>query len=247
MTAFRDDREALRAHVETLETELAQARRALDAHEGLEDEVGTLRTRVADLEAKLARALETPTAKAAREAEEKARVAKERAAQAAGAAPGRQQRAAVGVIAGFLTVGALGLFFALNDCGPPAWRARDAAPSLGVVHTADLREPLRFAGSVRGTASAPRSCAGYLPDVPQLVIEAASPTTLVIEASSDTDTVLLLLTSDGHVRCDDDSAGDFDPRITTNVPAGTHRVWVGTYEQGSASIEVTVGGLAATP
>jgi hypothetical protein len=46
------------------------------------------------------------------------------------------------------------------------------------------------------------------------------------------------------VRRDDESAGDFDPRITTNVPAGTHRVWVGSYERESASIELTVGGLA---
>lgn len=48
---------------------------------------------------------------------------------------------------------------------------------------------------------------------------------------SDTDTVLLINTSDGAWICDDDSDGDLDPRIVLNsAKSGIYDIWVGTID-----------------
>jgi hypothetical protein len=255
--AFRDDTEAQRAHVETLEQDLARAHRALEHHEALEGEAEQLRARVVELEAELAKALDTPAARAAREAEriakeraeaeaEAERIAKEQASSGVGS-PG-SQRGALAVLLGVLVAGAAGIAVALGDCLPEPWRAGDEPPTLGTVDLAALQQPATFQGTTEGTSSTPGSCPGYVPRAPHLALESPRPTTVVIEASSAEDTVLLVLASDGSFRCDDDSAGDLNPRVAANLPAGRSRVWVGTYESGEgAAFSLTVGGLVAPP
>ncbi|MBX7195413.1 MAG: hypothetical protein K1X94_25380 [Sandaracinaceae bacterium] len=238
---FRDDTEALRAHVETLEAELADARRELERARAVEDELVRLRARVSELEA----ILDTPEAKAARAKKESEQRSAE-VAQRAEAAKPVQRRAAIGVVMGFVAIGGIAVFLGLR-AAPAPWRASELAPTLGVLDVSSVQLPARFEGAVEVAEAAPRSCEGRLAEAPQLAIDTASPTTLVIEASSDTDTVLVLLDAEGTLRCDDDSAGDYNPRITTSVPRGRHRVWVGTYDSGDASFVLTVGGLAGPP
>lgn len=243
--SFRDDADALRAHVETVESELARARGELEAQREVAEEAVALRARVAELEAQLARLLETPEQKAARARAEQARAEAEEVARAAEAAPQRQRRVMVGVLSALMTIVGVAVFLVVNRA--PAWRASDAPPLLGVLDTAHASLPARFEGTTHGSVSAPSSCPGYLSEAPQLVIETPSAASLLIEASSDTDTVLVLYDAEGQLRCDDDGAGDFNPRITTNVPAGRHRLWLGTYDSGDASFVLTVGGIGGAP
>ena len=55
---------------------------------------------------------------------------------------------------------------------------------------------------------------------------------LRVEVASDDDTTLAIVTPDGQVWCDDDGAGNYDPRLAGQFPVGTYAVYVGTYQRG---------------
>lgn len=54
---------------------------------------------------------------------------------------------------------------------------------------------------------------------------------LRVDVSANADTTLAVVTPDGQVWCDDDSAGGTDPRLAGQFPAGTYAIYVGTYER----------------
>jgi hypothetical protein len=87
-------------------------------------------------------------------------------------------------------------------------------------------------GTVRPTREASaehESCTGRIegPPTAEVVVEGSLPW-LRIFAESETDTTLVLRTADGRVFCNDDSFGHH-PAIQTALPAGRHKVWVGSY------------------
>lgn len=79
-----------------------------------------------------------------------------------------------------------------------------------------------------------RGCSGYVPRQPHLVLRTAHGGAVTIETQSQQDNVMLLVTSDGQYVCDDDSGDGFNAAISRTVPAGEHRVWVGSYSNGQS-------------
>lgn len=85
------------------------------------------------------------------------------------------------------------------------------------------------------------NCTGYIatdqPDF-RLNYSRNSNTThpLVFTAQSNTDTTLLINDPNGNWYCDDDAAGNRNPRVTFNSPrTGQYNVWVGVYGSGSTA------------
>jgi hypothetical protein len=113
------------------------------------------------------------------------------------------------------------------------------------------RQPI---ASVTGTTEATLdarafggACVGFVGRAPAAVFDvpADMPALAVYaHASGDSpevrDTVLVLETSTGAVRCDDDSGGWPDPGIFAQLPPGRTRVWVGTYERDRAGTPFTL-------
>lgn len=85
----------------------------------------------------------------------------------------------------------------------------------------------------RGVAGA-ESCPGYVPRLPQVLLRTSAGAALTLETDSPEDNVLLLRLSDGTYVCDDDSGGDRNAAVSLVVPAGEHRVWVGSYSSGGS-------------
>ncbi|WP_340587710.1 hypothetical protein [Erythrobacter alti] len=75
------------------------------------------------------------------------------------------------------------------------------------------------------------NCAGFIatsPDVRLNFQPGSLP--LIISASSDEDTTLVINAPDGRWYCDDDAGGNLDPMVTFGSPqAGRYEIWVGTY------------------
>lgn len=99
----------------------------------------------------------------------------------------------------------------------------------------------RFGGNHDGIAGGPNDaasmrfpdyCRGWFSEEPShvLVVDRSRPVRIAI--SSQADTTLAIVTSDGNVWCDDDGAGGLNPRIEGQFPAGSYYVWVGTYRAG---------------
>ncbi|MDQ3034481.1 MAG: hypothetical protein M3Y87_18880 [Myxococcota bacterium] len=86
------------------------------------------------------------------------------------------------------------------------------------------------AGGPTDASSIDASCRGHLSIIPSHTLSVSSPMPMLrLMAHSDTDTTLVVRLSDGRVVCNDDGDG-FDPIVDlTNVPAGQHNVFVGTY------------------
>lgn len=61
---------------------------------------------------------------------------------------------------------------------------------------------------------------------------------LTISAVSEVDTTLVVNGPDGRWTCDDDSGGDFDPKVTFGSPrSGVYDIWVGTYQNGGGRVQ----------
>lgn len=83
-------------------------------------------------------------------------------------------------------------------------------------------------------------CAGWVASAPALVLTLDAPAEPVrFRVESRSDTVLVLERSDGHVLCSDDADG-LSPAIGTALPAGAHRVWVGTWDREDARARYTL-------
>lgn len=82
----------------------------------------------------------------------------------------------------------------------------------------------------------PDACPGWFDRNPQHTVVLTSDLPyLRVEAPSDGDATLAIVTPDGSVWCDDDSAGNLTPRLEGWFPAGVYQVYVGSYARGVAS------------
>lgn len=91
-------------------------------------------------------------------------------------------------------------------------------------------------------------CAGWIARAPALVLMLDAPTDPVrfrveprggAALGAALDTVLVIERGDGHLLCNDDADG-LAPAIATALPAGAHRVWVGTWDREGAGARYTL-------
>ncbi|MBN8614217.1 MAG: hypothetical protein J0L92_26700 [Deltaproteobacteria bacterium] len=240
--SFRDDADAMRARIDELERELE---RVVARSERIEAERDAQREKITELERELAVLKEDPkvaarmkeNARRTKEREEKERREREQAdakreTERETAAAKRRQSADftpwLKILGGVLGVGVLG-FVGYEVCAPPTWGGSHAAPSLGLVDLGTTPNPAPIQGTASGERSTPPGCSGSIPAAPQLVVRSAAPSVLSFAVQASGDTVLVVLSSDGSTYCDDDSGGSSNPALSSVLPAGEHRVWVGTY------------------
>ena len=114
----------------------------------------------------------------------------------------------------------------------------DEVGSDSIVLSADAgREPTTARGLTRGRVPSrrlglPDACPGFWSAEPQHYVTLAHGVPyLRMEVLADRDTTLAVVTPDGHVWCDDDSAGEQNPRLEGRFPAGTYAVYVGTFQR----------------
>lgn len=90
-------------------------------------------------------------------------------------------------------------------------------------------------GSVAASTLDP-GCAGWVSGTPDhLVVASADFPVLRVMARADTagdDITLVIQRPDGGYLCSDDDAEGLNPLIAAAFPAGTYKVWVGSYEEG---------------
>jgi hypothetical protein len=80
----------------------------------------------------------------------------------------------------------------------------------------------------------PSGCPGWFQSEPQhTLVLPYDMNYLRVEVPSDGDATIAIVTPDGNVWCDDDSAGNLTPRLEGMFPAGVYRVYVGNYQRGS--------------
>lgn len=87
------------------------------------------------------------------------------------------------------------------------------------------------ASGIQGTGL----CRGSIPRRPQFVLRAQQPMRVRLAVSAPIDSVMVVRRPDGTYVCDDDTAGDLDPLIETEVGAGDTRVWVGEFSDDGSS------------
>lgn len=134
--------------------------------------------------------------------------------------------------------------------------AAEAAPAPAPAQPASAQAPtvtlrpgfMPDPHTVQGTAGGPvdasslsAGCVGHVSSDPSHVLQAEGTfSRLRIMAHSGTDTTLVVQRPDGTYSCNDDGEG-LDPLVElTNAPAGTYRIWVGTWRP-DASAPYTVG------
>ncbi|MBO6936340.1 MAG: hypothetical protein JJ863_15320 [Deltaproteobacteria bacterium] len=78
----------------------------------------------------------------------------------------------------------------------------------------------------------PAACPGFWSGEPQHYVTLQQDMDyLRVEIAAHSDTTLAVVTPSGQVWCDDDSAGNQNPRLEGRFPAGTYAIYVGTYQQ----------------
>ena len=87
-------------------------------------------------------------------------------------------------------------------------------------------------GSMQASSFAGASCAGWVTRQPDhiLVMQSGS-SGMRVSATSSSDTTLIVQSPNGQYRCNDDTDGR-NPAISGAFPAGTYKIWVGSYAQG---------------
>ncbi len=89
------------------------------------------------------------------------------------------------------------------------------------------------AGGPIQAGSLSAGCNGWVSAAPSHTLTSTVPFgDLRIFARSATDTTLIVQRADGSFICNDDAEG-LDPMVTGPLPAGTTRIWVGSYMQSS--------------
>lgn len=240
---FRDDTEALRARVQVLEAELEDARDQLGRLAAVTEERDRLSDRVGELERELEKLRPKPKPKAKPEPAPRPRPP---SSSTRGKRPSWWLGGAI-----LAAVVILGITIALIQ-QPNLLTGGlddDVPPTIGMIDLARTPSPLPIRGDTRGAHGAPGDCRGHVPDAPQIVLRLARPTAVRIAPTSSTDIVLVVRTSEGDVFCDDDTDGS-NPVVSRVLPAGDHRLWVGTYaESGSATFElaITASEVSAMP
>lgn len=117
------------------------------------------------------------------------------------------------------------------------------APSAGdsnfgtvALATGFMPDPFMTNGTSGGQISAGSldgSCRGWIAPRPDHILQANTAFNyLRVEGGSGEDTTLVIRGPFG-LRCDDDSAGNRNPRVEGYFPPGRYEVWVGSYTQGT--------------
>lgn len=219
---FRDDTDALRARAGALETELDDAQERVAELEADHEEVEPLKERVAELERELGH---------------------KRARKRAGVLVALPRLVFGLLIAVVVAGGAIG-FGLMSELSVFETIELEGTPARGMVDLAEHPFPpgLRAAISTEhAVEEVVPGCRGYVPSDPLLVLRATEPRRVRLWAASDTDLVLFVHTESGAAFCDDDSGGGTNPMLEIELPAGDHRVWVGTYQSGThADFEMSV-------
>ncbi len=106
--------------------------------------------------------------------------------------------------------------------------------------TGFMPDPQTASGTSGGPTAANTldpNCNGYVtggtPD--HILVAQTAFSNLRVMARSDADTTLVIQKPDGSYVCNDDSSEGFNPLIAAEFPAGTYKIWVGSYEQGTNS------------
>ncbi len=217
---FRDETRALRARVGALEAELSSARDDLRAREADRRELAILRTRVAELEAELAKVAPKPPPKPD---------------------PTRGLRIAAAVGGVLLLAGIVALMADFAPASPEI----EGAPRRGVIDLDAESAPTPIVSEVTGAIPfmGPRGCTGFGQAEPLVVVRTRGQRRVRLWTDSSSDLTFFVVDADGRRHCDDDSGEGMNPRLTLDLPAGDHRVWVGTYtEDARASFTLHVDG-----
>lgn len=113
--------------------------------------------------------------------------------------------------------------------------AQASAQSAPVQLSAGLRQgPIRIAGTAGGPVDGSRlgpECRGHFPAQPQhqVVLSSALQFLQVFTNAAETADVTLAVVGPGGVRCDDDSGGQNQAKITGNFLPGTYNIFIGSY------------------
>jgi hypothetical protein len=211
--AFRDESEALRARNRSLENRLDEAQERIDGLEKEAAEARALRARLAQLEPQ-----RVPPPSPPKPPQRKAR------------------RIRVLVAASLMTAGLVGsvAFFTMEESiGGPA-SLEPADPTHGLLDLDAHPNPPPLEADTRGVVDGDvlGSCPGYLPSRPQLVLRNRRPASVSLTTTSSADLVMAVVDAEGAVSCNDDGGEGLNPLLQLELPAGEHRVYVGTYSRG---------------
>lgn len=119
-----------------------------------------------------------------------------------------------------------------------AEQARVASSAL-TVSAGFTNDPYLVDGAAGGPVPArqlgfPSGCPGWFQPEPQhTLVLPHDMHYLRVEVPSDGDATIAIVTPDGNVWCDDDTAGNLTPRLEGMFPAGVYRVYVGNYQRGA--------------
>ena len=95
---------------------------------------------------------------------------------------------------------------------------------------------LRIGGNVSASYLG-SNCRGYATSNPSYRVYYNGGRTLVISATSGSDSTLIVNTANGGWLCDDDSGPGVNPLITIyNAPPGQYDIWVGAYSQSNSGV-----------
>ena len=90
-------------------------------------------------------------------------------------------------------------------------------------------------GGASNANSINSSCTGWISGTPDHILRTRGNFNFLrIFAESSDDTTIVVQTPQGRVLCDDDTYG-LNPSVEGNFPAGTYRIWIGSYTQGENS------------
>ncbi|HJK95477.1 MAG TPA: hypothetical protein RMH85_00460 [Polyangiaceae bacterium LLY-WYZ-15_(1-7)] len=101
--------------------------------------------------------------------------------------------------------------------------------------TPDPHTATGTSGGATNAATLNPSCAGWVASTPDhLFVASGAFSNLRIMAKSDGDVTLVVQKPDGSYACNDDFEG-MNPLVSGSFPAGTYKVWIGSYQQGTNS------------
>ncbi len=107
--------------------------------------------------------------------------------------------------------------------------------TLASGFTPDPRTVEGVSGGSVDAATLGGDCLGYISEAPNhLFVASDAFAKLRIMAASSSDVTLVVQKPDGSYLCNDDFEGT-NPLLEGAFPAGSYKIWVGSYEQGSSS------------
>ena len=119
-----------------------------------------------------------------------------------------------------------------------AFEAEEANQDSVALSPGFMPDPYLLDGRANGRIASrqlgmPDACPGFWSRQPQHVVTLPQGMRyLRVEVAANEDTTLAIVTPNGQVWCDDDSAGGHNPRLAGQFPAGVYAVYVGTYRAG---------------